>query len=66
MRQFWSATSRTKVAARKHGNGTLTARQLNIGPATVVRELKLYADGHWALLFLLELARLPGSRVQSD
>ena len=42
---------------RNHGNRTLTAQQLKIGPATLFRKLKEYADGHWALLFLGELAR---------
>ena len=42
---------------RNHGNRTLTAQQLKIGPATLFRKLKEYADGHWALLFLAEVAR---------
>jgi DNA-binding NtrC family response regulator len=42
---------------RNHGNRTLTAQQLKIGPATLFRKLKEYADGHWALLFLVEFAR---------
>ncbi len=31
---------------RNHGNRTLTARQLEIAPATLFRKLKAYADGH--------------------
>ena len=42
---------------RNHGNRTLTAQQLKIGPATLFRKLKEYADGHWAVLFLAEFAR---------
>jgi two-component system, NtrC family, response regulator HydG len=42
---------------RNHGNRTLTAQQLKIGPATLFRKLREYADGHWGLVFLAELAR---------
>jgi transcriptional regulator with PAS, ATPase and Fis domain len=33
------------VLERNHGNRTLTARQLEIAPATLFRKLKAYADG---------------------
>ncbi len=34
------------VLERNHGNRTLTARQLEIAPATLFRKLKADADGH--------------------
>lgn len=45
---------------RNHGNRTLTAPQLQIGPATL-RKLKEYADDHWALVFLAEFAGAPSN-----
>jgi Bacterial regulatory protein, Fis family len=39
---------------RNNGNRTLTAEQLEIGPATLFRKLKRYGDGPWSLLLVAE------------
>ena len=44
---------------RNHGNRTLTAEQLEIGPATLFRKLKSYGDGPWSLLLVADA----GARV---
>jgi transcriptional regulator with PAS, ATPase and Fis domain len=40
---------------RNNGNRTLTAEQLEIGPATLFRKLKRYGDGPWSLLLVTEV-----------
>ena len=39
---------------RNNGNRTLTAEQLEIGPATLFRKLKRYGDGPWSLLLVAD------------
>jgi DNA-binding NtrC family response regulator len=39
---------------RNNGNRTLTAEQLEIGPATLFRKLKRYGDGPWSVLLVAE------------
>ena len=39
---------------RNNGNCTLTAAQLEIGPATLFRKLKRYGDGPWSVLLVAE------------
>ena len=41
-----------------NGNRTLTAEQLEIGPATLFRQLKRYGDGPWSLLVAEAWARV--------
>ena len=39
---------------RNNGNRTLTAEQLEIGPATLFRKLKRYGDGPWSLVLVAD------------